>query len=108
MIDFEILTRVQTILGVEGKDALLQVLIQNQVEAILLLIKEEVLPDSLAYIAVETTIARYNRLGSEGLQSEGIDVISQTFIEDLMAPYQAQLNNYVSEKNKTASRLRML
>lgn len=108
MIEFEILNRVKTILGVEDKDVLLQVLIQNQIEAIQLLIKEDVVPDSLAYIAVETTIARYNRLGSEGLKSEGIDVISQSFIEDLMTPYQAQLNNYVSEKNKTASRLRML
>ena len=108
MIESKILTRVQTILDVEGKDALLQVLIQNQLEAIQLLIKEDVVPDSLAYIAVETTIARYNRLGSEGLQSEGIDVISQTFIEDLMTPYQAQISNYVSEKNKTAFRLRML
>ena len=108
MIELEILTRVQTILDVEGKDALLQVLIQNQLEAIQLLIKEDVVPDSLAYIAVETTIARYNRLGSEGLQSEGIDVISQTFIEDLMTPYQTQISGYLSAKNKTTSRLRML
>ena len=108
MIELEILTRVKTILDVEGKDALLQVLIQNQLEAIKLLIKEDVVPDSLAYIAVETTIARYNRLGSEGLKSEGIDVISQSFTENLLEPYQTQISGYLSAKNKTTSRLRML
>lgn len=108
MIEFEILNRVKTILGVEDKDVLLQVLIQNQIEAIQLLIKEDVVPDSLAYIVVETTIARYNRLGSEGLKSEGIDVISQSFIENLLEPYQTQISGYLSAKNKTTSRLRML
>ena len=108
MLPILILTRVKAILGVQDKDSLLEVLIQNQTEALLAVIGETVLPDSLMYIVVETVIARYNRLGSEGLQSEGIDVISQTFIEDLMAPYQAQISGYLSTKNKTTAKLRML
>lgn len=108
MIEVLILTRVKAILGVQDKDALLQVLIQNQTEALLAVIGEEVLPESLMYIVVETTIARYNRLGSEGLKSEGIDVISQSFIENLLEPYQTQISGYLSAKNKTTSRLRML
>ena len=108
MLPVLILTRVKAILGVQDKDSLLEVLIQNQTEALLAVIGEEVLPESLMYIVVETTIARSNRLGSEGLKSEAIDVIGQTFIENLFEPYQTQISGYLSTKNKTAAKLRML
>ena len=108
MIEAIILTRVKAILGIENKDDLLSYLIENQIQALLVILGEEVLPESLTYIVVETTIARYNRLGSEGLKSEGIDVISQSFIEDLLSPYQSQLNAYSKTKNKNVSKIRML
>jgi hypothetical protein len=108
MIEVEILTRVKTILGVQDKDELLTGLIQNQMEALMLLIGENVVPGALAYIVVETVIARYNRLGSEGLKSENIDVIGQTFIENLLGPYQTQIDGYIKTKNKTTSKLRLL
>ena len=108
MLPILILTRVKAILGVQDKDSLLEVLIQNQTEALLAVIGETVLPESLMYIVVETVIARYNRLGSEGLKSETIDVIGQTFTENLLEPYQTQISGYLSTKNKTTAKLRML
>lgn len=108
MIEIEILTRVKTILGVQDKDELLMGLIQNQMEALMLLVGENIVPDALAYIVVETVIARYNRLGSEGLKSETIDVIGQTFIEDLFASYQGTIDSYKKASSKITSKLRML
>lgn len=62
------------------------------------------LPLELEFALVELVVARFNQLGSEGLKQEKVDIISNTFIDDLfesiMLPH---LKNYLNSKNGTVS-----
>lgn len=101
--------RVKTILKVDEQAfKVVSELILNQMEALEVKLGTPV-PAELDFIVVETSIARYNRLGSEGLKSEGIDVISQTFIEDVFQPYLSDIALF-KKANTTVmpSKLRML
>lgn len=100
-----LLTTVKTLLGVSDQDDVLNAIIELNTKALLNRIgvkppsaKEYIvapaLPSELEYIIVETTVSRFNRLGSEGLQSEGIDVIKQTFTEDIFSPYEKDIHEY--------------
>lgn len=95
----EILTTLEMmklILGIEDdeKDSVLLAIINIQTNAVLTEIGTEELPTQLEYIVTETAIARYNRIGSEGLKSENIDVIGQTFLVDLLEPYAKTLKSF--------------
>lgn len=103
-----IFIRVQSILQLEeDKEQQLNEIIQIQYDSLSTLLNTKEVPTQLEYIVVETSIARYNRLGSEGLKSEGIDVISTSFIENLFEPYQAQIQSYIYN-NPTSGKLKKL
>lgn len=94
-----IATRVQNIINVEDSElGVINELIDIQTESLLLLINEKTLPKNMEFIVVETTIARYNRIGSEGLDSERIDIVNQTFTKNIFEPYQKLISEY--RKNK--------
>lgn len=109
ILPLEIINTVKLILGLEDneKDNLLLSIINIQTNALLTKINEPLLPPQLEFIVIETSIVRFNRLGSEGLKSENIDVISQTFIEDVFEPYLSYISNYKSSL-KSPSKLRMM
>ena len=65
--------------------------------AICIKIGERVVPSMLNWLTNEVVIKRYQLLGAEHLQSEGIDVISSTFkTGDLLEEYQDYLDDYIS------------
>lgn len=93
----------------EDTQEIIEELIANLMDALMIKLGGEI-PLQLEYIIVETAIIRYNRLGSEGLKSEGIDVISQTFIEDVFAPYLSDISAYKATVivDGSKSKLRMI
>lgn len=104
-----VLTRALTLLNLGAdKTPQLEVIIDIQYDALLAKIVSDSVPQSLEYIVLETSIARYNRLGSEGLSSEGIDVISQSFVEDLFEPYLADIDKYNKDSSKLAKKLKLI
>lgn len=104
-----VLTRALTLLNLEAdKIPQLEVIIDIQYDALLAKIVSDSVPQSLEYIVLETSIARYNRLGSEGLSSEGIDVISQSFIEDLFEPYLADIDKHNNESSNPKKKLKLI
>lgn len=52
------------------------------------------LPLAMESIIEELVVIRYNKLGSEGLQSESYSGISQTFLSDIPSDIKQQLNAY--------------
>lgn len=99
--------RVQRITKADEKtQEVIEELIINQMDALEVKLGTDV-PKQLEFVVVETSIARYNRLGSEGLKSEGIDVISQSFIEDVFEPYLTAITDYKRTIAKQ-SKLRMV
>lgn len=101
------LDRLKLKLGLEdeSQDDILAVLVDDASNLICLYLSIDTLPNSLNFIAEEIAIKRFRKIGSEGLTSESIDVISSSFESDSLAEYKPLLDEYKSSKSR---RLRTL
>ena len=62
------------------------------------------IPEDLHYILVEITLARFNRLGAEGMSKEIVDGHTTDFIGDEFEPYMDEINRYYkTEDDKVSS-----
>jgi hypothetical protein len=89
---------IKVLLGIKDseQDEVLTIIIENVQNHLKALLGKEV-PTNLNFIVTEVTAKRYNRLGSEGMQSESVEGHSVTF-QDASAdfiPYES-----VIEANK--------
>lgn len=90
------------------KELIVDELIQIQTEALIGLLNGLPVPEQLNFVLVETVIARYNRLGAEGYESENIDIISRTYTDDLFTPYTQQINKYLATKKEYKKPFRLI
>lgn len=99
----ELLARIKRLLGLTdaSKDDILNDIIYIMSNAIMSYCGVDTVPTKLEYICVEATIARYNRLGAEGLSSESIDVIQSTYIEDVLSTYYTVMDRWIEENAST-------
>ncbi len=98
----EILARVKTILGLEFEieyDDVLNEFIGNFVNMVNFQAKTDTLPSELTFIVVEATVARFNRRGSEGYESESFGEISISY-EEYLSPYSPYIERYRLNTNK--------
>lgn len=78
--------------------------IQDKVETIMELTKQRlmlmlgqpIVPDALSYVVVEVTIARYNRIGSEGVSSHSVSNESMTWTDDDFKPYMDDIQAWLN------------
>ncbi|MGL5712244.1 MAG: phage head-tail connector protein [Paraclostridium sp.] len=68
----------------------------------------DTVPTELEFVLIECTIVRYNRIGSEGLTSEGIDGYSSSFIEDILSPYHQYLDDYIGRNADKCNSFKVL
>ena len=104
---------VLNLLGLSSEDAetvgRLTVIIASVQQRLLLLIGGTEVPNKLSYIVTEVSVARYNRIGSEGVSSHSVEGESMTFIEDDFAPYKTDIEAYLtSESGGTKGVVRFL
>lgn len=52
-------------------------------------------PLYLDYIVINSGLARYQQRGSEGYESESVDIITRKYSKDLLEPYKTTLDNYI-------------
>ena len=64
-----LLNRIKVLLGITGNDELLYEIMELIKSKILSCLNIDELPRELEYILIELSIERYNRIGSEGLNS---------------------------------------
>lgn len=93
------LEQLRALLGVEGKDDLLKIIISNTTARLKLLIGGIDPPDELNHIVVEVSIIRYNRIGSEGLSSHSVEGESLSFNDNDFAGYMDEIDAF-NAKNK--------
>ena len=95
-----ILREIKISLGLSSfdKDELLLSLISRSNIQVLNYINEDILPKKLEYIVVELVIARYNRLGSEGLNSENTDGVSVSYNKNTLDNFKEDLDRYIESK----------
>jgi len=77
----------------------LKVIIASVQQRLLLLIGGTEVPDKLSYIVTEVSVARYNRIGSEGVSSHSVEGESMTYIEDDFAPYKTEIEAYLTSES---------
>ena len=82
-------------------------------DRVLAYIDEEAVPKSLEWIVVEATIKRFQLLGSEHLNSAGVEGMNASYKTDnLLSDYKEFLDGYVLSKNEpkeaSAKKVRLL
>ncbi len=104
-----ILDEVKITLGLSSsdKDELLLSLIKRNSQTVINYIKEQKVPMELEYIVVELVIARYNRIGSEGLNSENSDGVSFSYSNNLLDSYKKDLDRYIAYKKSQLDKVKV-
>lgn len=95
-----ILERIKILLSINNedttKDEVLNILLEQAMDTICIYLGIQDFPNDLDFVAEQMVIVRYNRLGSEGITTEKIDVLSTTYSYNIdeLAPYKKVLDNY--------------
>ena len=105
------LDNIKILLGLENdeKDEILTVLLTNAVSTINVYLGVTELPQELNFVAEQLAVIKFNKLGSEGIQTEKIDVLSTTYQADELASFKAVLDIYKANNNlATTKRIKFL
>lgn len=107
------LREIKTILGLSDfgdlVDNLLGVLVKITTARLLVLLGASAVPDQLAYIVTEVVVARYNRIGSEGVASHGVSGETMQWSDDDFTPYQKDIDAYrLSQASEQKGKVRFL
>lgn len=92
-----VLEEVKALIGIKSdeQDGLINTIISLSSARLKTLIGGAVeVPEQLSYVLVEVAVRRFNRIGSEGLQSHSVEGESMTWPDDDFKPYYADLERY--------------
>lgn len=99
-----ILTDVKTLLEIDGedRDKLIRLLISTAEKQVIgklqrLKVAPRIVPEPIQYIITEIVIARYNRMGSEGLQNESVEGYSATYNQNDLEYHQSAIDDYIKQ-----------
>lgn len=66
-------------------------------------------PEELEHIVIDVTVARFNKIGSEGLSSHSVEGESQTFTNDDFAPFSDEIQAFLDkQKESTRGKVRFV
>lgn len=66
-------------------------------------------PDSMDHIIREVAIIRFNRIGSEGMESHSVEGETSSFVEDDFAPFADEIQAFLeSQQETTRGKLRFI
>ena len=103
---------IKILLGFEdddSQDEILAILLSNAVSTINVYLGVNELPNELEFVAEQLAIIKYNKLGSEGISTEKIDVLSTTYQADELASFKTILDSYKANNNlATTKRVKFL
>jgi hypothetical protein len=105
------LENLKKLLGIEGTeaDAVLKLIVANATARLTMLLGGIEPPETLNYIIVEVSIARYNKIGSEGLSSHSVEGESLNFVADDFGAFADDIQAYLdNQKEATRGKVRFL
>lgn len=105
------LENLKILLGItdNDRDALLVLLLSTATARLRLLLGGIEPPESMAHIVTEVAVARFNRVGSEGMANHSVEGESIAFVEDDFAHYADEIQAFLStQEESTRGRLRFL
>ena len=93
-----LLNRIKTLLNIEGNEELILEIVNITESKILNYINATEIPKELEFVLIESSIQRFNRIGSEGITSESIDGKSVSYDDDFTG-YKHYLDDYISRNS---------
>jgi len=100
------LETVKILLGIadETKDDLLNaILTLTEKRMCFLCGGAEAVPDELEYIVTEVTVRRFNRIGSEGVESHTVEGETMTWSDDDFADYMDDIQTYLARQSDSGT-----
>lgn len=88
-----ILNKVQILLP-QAKQDILEVLVDINIEQALVYCNLDEVPNKLSSTIVKMVLESYNKLGAEGLASQGFSGVSESFVEGYSADIISSLNRF--------------
>lgn len=111
-MNYDLLDRIKIILKIgtedKTKDDLLMILLENAVNTVCVYLNVNDIPDNLSFVAEELAVARYRKIGSEGISTEKVEELSTTFSVDDLNRYKGILNMYKDNNSLGGKKLRTL
>lgn len=93
----------------DSQDEILTILLTNAVSTVNVYLGVQQLPQELNFVAEQLAVIKFNKLGSEGIQTEKIDVLSTTYQADELASFKTVLDSYKANNNlATTKRVKFL
>lgn len=100
---------VKVLLGIEDEDSKLKVIITLTENRLKALLGQTEVPSELEYIVTEVSIARFNRIGSEGLSGHSVEGESLTFKDNDFEAYADDIQAWRdSQESQEIGRIRFL
>lgn len=93
----------------KSRDALLLLIISTTTARLKTLLGGVEPPDSLEYIIREVSIIRFNRIGSEGMESHTVEGESQQFTDNDFAGFMDEIQAFLeTQKDSVRGKVRFL
>lgn len=100
---------VKALLGIEDEDSKLKVIITLTENRLKTLIGQTEVPSELEYIVTEVSIARFNRIGSEGLSGHTVEGEALTFKDNDFDQYADDIQTWRdAQSDQDIGRIRFL
>lgn len=100
---------VKALLGIEDEDGKLNVIITLTENRLKTLIGKTEVPSELEYIVTEVSIARFNRIGSEGLSGHSVEGEALTFKDNDFDQYADDIQTWRdAQSDQDIGRIRFL
>ena len=93
----------------ESKDDLLSLIINLVTARLKLLLGGIEPPEELEHIIVDVAVARFNRIGSEGLSSHSVEGESLSFAENDFDPFMSEIQAFLDgQKDNSRGKVRFI
>jgi hypothetical protein len=106
------LEQIKQLLGLENdssRDDLLATIINLATARLKLLIGGIEPPEELEHIIIELAVARFNKIGSEGLSSHSVEGESLSFAENDFTPFMSEIQAFLDgQKENTRGKVRFI
>ena len=105
------LNKIKLMLGINDNDIddRLNLIVSNATSRVKMLLGGIEPPAELEYIIIDVAVARFNRIGSEGLTSHTVEGESLAFCEDDFATFDADIQAYLGKQESgTRGKLRFI
>lgn len=93
----------------DNRDEVLSLIINLATARLKLLIGGIEPPEELEHIIVEVSVARFNKIGSEGLSSHSVEGESLSFANDDFAPFMTEIQAFLdNQKGNSRGKVRFI